>query len=429
MNRIQFINPPHPYLRQPKAQAPLGMLYVAAAARERGVEVALTDLSDRHWNDLGAFDDIPEASLYGITGTILDRTPCHKVAAFLKARDKRCRVVIGGPITLSPKHIDSRLFDAYVAGEGEHVIMDVLRDYPMLKKKYVGRRIEDLDSLPHPARDLLGDDLGGDVFANRERYFEGGSTVFVTSRGCPFQCTFCASPKLWNRHLVYRDADAVADEVDEVVARYGVRQFRFSDDNVTANRDHLTRICDRLGGKEIAWRASIRVRPNDVEMFEMMRRGGCTEVCFGIESGDDEVLHVLKKGASVKDNRTAVFNAKKAGLAVRLLMMMGAPGETVRTVDRNIEFLESIRNHYDTMALTNFTPLPGCQIADEPAKCGAEILSDDVDKFNLCFYGPSGEKNDFPNLVRPVGLTLEQLTENKRRMVEYFTSTGKANQG
>jgi hypothetical protein len=88
-----------------------------------------------------------------------------------------------------------------------------------------------------------------------------------------------------------------------------------------------------------------------------------------------------------------------------------------------------VKDHYDTMALTNFVPLPGCAVADDPIRHGCEILDNDVDKFNLCFYGPDGKMNELPNLVRPVGLTVEQLTQNKFRMVNYFMSTGKDNKG
>jgi radical SAM superfamily enzyme YgiQ (UPF0313 family) len=189
-------------------------------------------------------------------------------------------------------------------------------------------------------------------------------------------------------------------------------------------------MCRLLAGRKIAWRASIRVRPNDLEMFTAMKGAGCAEVCFGIESGCPEVLSALKKGASLRDNIEAVRNAKNAGLTVRLLMMCGCPGETLRTVDRNIQYLETVYDSYDTIALTNFVPLPGTQVANDPAATGCEILDDGrkIENFNLCFWGPGG-RNKWKNLVRPVGLTEAQLTESKQRMVEYVLSTGKLNEG
>jgi len=422
--KLCLINPPHPYLKDPTAQAPLGLLYVAASAREQGFEVEFVDLSDKHFKD---YFDLPEADIYGITGTVLDRTPIHIVAKQIKKN--RRAVIVGGPIALSPEHLDRKLIDSIVVGEGERIILKILQDYPRLKPKYVADRIEDLDNLPFPARDLLGENLGGSVFANRKVYFEGGSTAFVTSRGCPFGCVFCASPKIWGRHIVYRSPENIVKEIEHVVETYGVRQFRFSDDNVTANRTRLMKLCELLKGKQIAWRASIRVRPNDYRMFDAMKEAGCTEVCFGIESADPEVLRTLCKGASVRDNRMAIVNAHRAGLAVRILFMTGTPGETKKTTELNMYFLDDLQEYYDTIALTNFVPLPGTGVAEQPLKYGCEILDDDIDKFNLCMWGPDGSENDWPHLVRPVGMTLDDLTKSKRMMRDFVISIGKSNEG
>lgn len=423
--RTCLVNPPHPYLMQPKAQAPLGLLYVASALKDRQYPVEFVDLSDRHYQDCF---ELPEAEIYGITGTVLDRRAVEAVAKQIRATNPKAKIVIGGPITLSLDKLDSRLFDTAVFGEGERVILRIVKDYPNLLMRYRADRIDELDTLRWPARGMLGECLGGGVFANKEHYFEGGSTVFVTSRGCPFDCVFCASPRLWGRKIVYRDPSSVCLEIKNVVDRFGVRQFRFSDDNVTANPNRVEAICKLLAPMRIAWRASIRVRPHDIRMFEAMKRGGCVEVCFGVESGDDHVLRVLRKKATVEDNRTAILNAKKAGLVVRVLFMTGTPGERPDTTKRNIDFLESVKDHYDTIALTNFVPLPGTPVAEDPHRHGVEILDDDIDKFNLCMYGPEGE-NNWPNLVRPYDMTLDQLTVSKDAMRIYVKSVGKSNQG
>lgn len=425
-----LVGPPHPYLVDPVAQAPLGLLYVAAAAREiGGADVSFVDLRAQQPDsgDWFASYDLPKADIYGVTGTCLDVRMVNMVARAVKARDKGARVVVGGPLSLSRELIDPSV-DAVVHGEGEYAILDVLQDWPRLRRDYRAARITDLDKLPMPARDLLGDNLGGGVFAGGKEYFEGGSTVLSTSRGCPSACHFCASVNIWERRVYYRSAASVAAEIDHVVDKYGVRQLRFSDDNLTCNRPRLEELCGVLRGRDIAWRCSIRVKPNDVEMFRMMRAAGCTEVCFGVESGDQTVLHALNKGTTVAANRTAVENAHAAGLDVRVLMMCGCPGETVATVDRNVEFLESVAGKYDALALTNFTPLPGTRVASDPEACGCVVLDDDIDKFNVVFYGPEGERK-WVNLVRPVGLTIEQLDENKRRMRGYVKSTGKLGAG
>lgn len=427
-NQLQvcFLNPQHPYLTNPEAQAPLGMLYVAASAREAGYPVCFRNLTA--CRDLTRAE-IPAALVYGITGTALDLPNVHALAAELKRRSPRSLVVVGGPISLSADLVDRGLVDSVIHGEGERAFLALLGDWPNVKPDYAGERILDLDALPFPARDLLGGHLGGDVFAARKRFYGEQSTVISTSRGCPCICTFCASPKIWGRKVVYRSAASVRAEMEQVIKEYGVRQFRFSDDNLTCDQEKLAELCRFLEGAKVAWRASIRVLPNSVEMFRMMKRAGCAEVCFGIESGDPDVLRMIKKGASVKDNRAAIVNAKEAGLIVRILFMAGTPGETRHTVARNIDFFESVKGFYDTIALTNFTPLPGCAVAENPQAHACKMGEPwELEKFNVCMFGPGG-RNDWHNFVVPYGMTPEELTESKRRMVEYVISTGKANAG
>jgi len=423
---VCLVNPQHPYLKNPDAQAPLGLLYIAANALANGYDTQFANLSAVH--DIKEAV-IPDSQLYGITGTALDLIRVHDLAFELKRREPKAKVVLGGPITLSDKLIDRRNIDTLVYGEGEKVFVQLLRDWPLVHQSYVAARIEDLDHLPFPARDLLGGHLGGDVFAAHKRFFGEQSTVISTSRGCPCICTFCASPKIWGRHVAYRSAASVKAEMEQVIKDFGVRQFRFSDDNLTCDQRKLAELCRFLEGAKVAWRASIRVLPNPVEMFRMMKRAGCAEVCFGIESGDPDVLRAIKKGASVKDNRAAIVNAHEAGLIVRLLCMTGTPGESKHTVARNIDFFESVRGYYDTIALTNFTPLPGCAVAENPqAHACKECEPWDLASFNVCMFGPGG-RNDWHNFVVPYGMTAEELTVSKRRMVDYVISTGKANAG
>ena len=423
-----LINPPHAYLVDPDAQAPLGLLYIAAAVRKRGFEVKFVNLSAVHHTEMAQID-LPEADVYGITGTVLDRRSVHAVSAMVKMQHPAATVVVGGPITLSRDMLDWTMVDSFVMGEGEEAIFDVLKDWPRVGREYYGQRITDLDSLPLPARDLLEGKLGGNVFAHRKSKYGDESTVISTSRGCPSACTFCASVNLWKRKIVYRSPESVAAEIRHVIDRYCVRQFRFSDDNVTASESRLGALCGELIGLDIAWRASIRVKPNTPEMFKMMKAAGCFEVCFGTESADPDVLYALGKRIKPEDGERAMKNAKAAGLVVRILTMVGTPGMTERTVDLEMDFLTRNREHYDSVALTNFAPLPGTRVYECPESCGCEILDRDIDHYNLCFYGPDGEANTWRNLVRPVGMTLERLTADKTRLRKFVEDIGKVNRG
>ncbi len=423
--RVCLVNPPHPYLRQPRSQAPLGLLYVAAALRQAGIEPDFVDLSDRRYNEEY---ELPAADLYGITATVIDRPGVLAAARAAKcASGGKGVVVVGGPITLTPQHIESPEIDTIVRGEGERAVLDVVADLPRPRRLYEARRIRDLDELPFPARDLLSVQ-GGNVFAFNRQYLGSESTVLITSRGCPFSCAFCASPGIWLRKVTYRSVENVLAEVDEIIGRFGVRQLRFSDDTLTLRRDRLQALCDGLGRRGVVWRASIRVKPSDPEMFRAMYASGCREVSLGVESGDQDVLDRVGKSATVEDNRIACLNAKAAGLVVRVLFMIGVPGESTHTVDRNIAFFESVRDACDTVALTRFVPIPGSAIAMQPERYGARILESDIDQMN--FYCWSGtEQAEWSDVVALDGLSLEQLRANRERMRAWVISSGKSNRG
>lgn len=422
--RVCLINPPHPYLKQPTAQAPLGLMYIAAMLKSKGVSVEIFDASSKHYTDQFS---IPEAHIYGITGTVLDRRPCISMATKIKQQSPSAKVIVGGPIALTPEYLDSEFVDTVVQGEGEYIFLDILNDFPNVKQQYKAARIEDLDAIPFPARELM-QNLGGNVFAFNKNYRKGGSTVLITSRGCPYNCAFCASPGIWGRRVHFRSVKNVIYEVDEIKSKFGISQLRFSDDTLTLREDRLHELCAELATRDVIWRASIRVKPNSSAMFNAMYEGGCREVSFGVESGDPNVLEFLQKGTTVEDNYNGIVNAKKAGMVVRLLFMIGTPGEGPNTAKTNIAFLESVKDYYDTIALTNFIPIPGSAIANDPNKFSCKVVDTDIDHYNFYMWGPAG-LNRWDSFIELTTLDKHAFEENKKIMRSYVVNSGKSNHG
>lgn len=422
--KVCLVNPPHPYLKQPTAQAPLGLLYIAASLRVKGIDVALVDLSDRYWEDE---IDYLRADIYGITGTVLDRKPCIETAKKIKQKYPEAKIIVGGPISLTPDQIADPSVDSVVAGEGEHIFCKILEDFPRIQPHYNADRIIDLDALPFPARDMLLQ-KGGNVFAYNKNYKEGGSTVIITSRGCPYSCSFCASPGIWKRKVTLRSVDNVLAEIDEIVNKYKIYQLRFSDDTLTLDTKRLRNLCTGIKKYDVVWRASIRTKPNSIEMFQQMYETGCREVSFGVESADPNVLRILQKGNSVEDNYKGIVNAKKAGMVVRILFMIGTPGESASTVDQNISFLESVNSYYDTIALTNFIPIPGSGIAERPDAFDCSVTDTNIDNYNFYMWSPAG-LNRWSSFIDLKGLDKKIFENNKKRMQQYVIESGKSNNG
>ena len=290
---------------------------------------------------------------------------------------------------------------------------------------------EILDALPLPARDLI-DVIGGDVFA-RGQHFDGSrmSTVIISSRGCPFDCAFCASRPIWDGRVTKRSVESVLAEVEAVRDECGIREFRFADDTMNLDRKRLEAICAGLRRLDVFWRCSVRAAISDYDTFRMMHDSGCREISPGIETADQRVLDFLCKGTKVEDNRNLINWATRAGLYVRVLLMIGTPGEHPDTPEINRDFLATI--DYHMVSLTQFRPVPGSAIWRDPARFDCRILDRDVERYNFYFWrrGDDGTSEPAPieSVIETDRLSRAHLVDNMRRMREYVLATGKCNTG
>jgi len=455
--RICFINPPRPWLVNPHAQAPIGILYLAAALERAGHDVRIVNCAGHQ-----QARQLNVADVYCITGTWLDVPQVNEIAEFLKGTFGRCRILVGGPIALSPDELSDDI-DVIVRGEAEADILSIvdMESIPC-SGLYTCEPPDDLDALPFPARHLWAGPFGGNVFIGGENYFGGGSTTILSSRGCPYDCAFCASSALAPRKVRFRSAESVVEEMEQCVVDFGVRQFRFSDENFNACLHRVEALCDAImsskilgHGDGVAWRASIAVRPINVGTFDYMADAGCKEVSIGVESADSAVLELICPAKLKSPNGAvkALAMATSAGLKTRALMMVGTPGENADTARLNIDFMHDICNTLpgpwsteralcDALAVTVFTPMPGSDIYNHPERYGCRIRGaqppsageadtvggDCAPRRSVCLYGPDGahaleptiELDDFP---------LDALRQSMRTQVAAAEATGKIGRG
>ena len=423
MKDIVFINPPHPELVEPAAQAPLGILYLAAITERAGLDTAVVNLAGVE--RARTLSKIPASRVYGITGTFLDVNAVNALASDLALfATERPRIVVGGPIALSASRLAPGIEVFF--GEAEAAIVGLVTgNQPVAAEELP------LDAIPFPARHLWAGPFGGDVFIGRRNYFGGGSTTLLTSRGCPMRCAFCAGPALCSRKVRTRTGADVVEEMELCATDYGVRQFRLSDEYFTASQAHVEDVCRAIAGSRIlgggtrcAWRTSIGVRPNHVDTFRVMAAAGCKEVSIGVESADPEVLALIC-GAKVnpEDTRACLAATKAAGLGRRVLMMIGTPGTRPETFEHNGRFLT--RGDFDWLALTVFQPIPGSDIAANPQKYGCRLLRDPQ---SLCLYGPGGE-NELAASIEVDGLPPDVMNAQIRETVKLAQQTGKLGSG
>ena len=381
--KVVLIYLPHPYLKQPDAQIPLGLLYLAAVLEIQGIVVEVKNYSSNLTYE--ALQDISEADMYGISITSLELPQANRFACLLKEKYPKSKVVLGGPGAYSHEFVDWNFVDSVCIGDGELEIIKICNDISdkAVRRIYVGESVEHLDDLPFPAKHLLKGPQGGNIFAYGKTYRKGETTTVTTSRGCPFQCAFCGSPFFTKQRgkVNFRSPENVVAELKHIKETYGIEQIRFSDDMFTANKGRCLELCEQIAPLDIVYRVSVRTKPFDKEVAMALCNSGCKEVSFGVESFDAAVLKFLNKGTTAADNVQALEICRDVGLKTRILFMIRTPGQTRETVSINIDYLNKVP--YDIIACTSFVPLPASDIWMNPDKYGIEILSKNLDKYNF----------------------------------------------
>jgi len=274
--------------------------------------------------------------------------------------------------------------DFVIIGEAERTLLDLLRaletgsgysdldgiafrqgDSATLipKTKY----IEDLDSVPFPARHLF----------DMRRYLEKGEshgyarqrpfTQVVTSRGCPCRCTFCCLDAHWGGRQRMRSARNVLDELEWIVKEYGVKEVHFEDENFTANKKRAIEICDGIieRGLDIRWHsaAGIAAYTLDEQLLDKMQASGCFSITLGIESGNQNVVtRLMNKPVNLKKIPVLVKQIRDRGMDVRGFFMIGYPGETKETIEQTIDYAKQLE--LDWVYISIFSPLPKTRIYD-----------------------------------------------------------------
>ncbi|MCZ7358053.1 MAG: radical SAM protein [Candidatus Methanoperedens sp.] len=350
---------------------PLGLGYLASVLRKSGISVRILDGTFMPPEELIKQAQELSPGVVGIYCMVTMRDNALRIARALKNRPDKPLLVAGGPFPTSEpgKFLDD--FDIVVLREGEQTMLELvkthlagqgfsgikgiaLRDESGTIRMDLREYEENIDSIPHPARDL---------FENKKymRYWEKKfgytCTPVLTTRGCPYNCDYCARPVFGNRYRE-RSFQDVVSEIEEVL-ELGYSRIWFSDDVFTLNKERIMELCDEIKRRRLVFRWDCLCRVDNVnfELFKNMRDAGCARVLFGIESGDNGVLSMLKKRFTVAEAQSAVSAAKKAGIEAGTFFIVGYPGETEETILRTIRFSTHLPSDY--LSYTLPYPLPG----------------------------------------------------------------------
>ncbi|HET6418973.1 MAG TPA: radical SAM protein [Geobacteraceae bacterium] len=359
---------------------PLGLMSIAAYLEKRGVEVEIIDCygTPAGSDELAAeiVSRSPDVAAFSCT------TSCflegYAIARGVKERDDRIRVVFGGAHASAAGASlldDFPAIDYLVIGEGEVTFHELITSgygnvasIPGVGYRADGKgvlssvreNIKDLDSLPFPAYHLLPH------FPKRYNlplfsYPVAPNTSIISSRGCPYQCSYC-DRSVFHTGFRANSPEYICDHLEYLHRDFGIRHVFFYDDLFTFNRGRIEALCLLKDKKKlpVTYNCIARLEHVDSELLALLKRSGCWQVNFGIESGDAELLGRHRKSYDLDEVRRKLGMVRKAGMRVKGLFMIGLPGETEQSIRRTIDYALSLP--LDEVNVTKFTPFPGAPV-------------------------------------------------------------------
>jgi len=371
---------------------------------------AILDVEHEVWQEIENLFKEKMPDIIGVTTKSVTLPSAYITAEIAKRINKDVIVIFGGAgaTSITEQVLQNPHVDFVVRGEGEQIMTELVdqlhspnpdfysidglsfKEDERIINNRIRKVVKDIDTLPYPARhrllyadqlpDILYKTIQGDI---------------MTSRGCPYACTFCAANVAWGgRSARMRSAEEVVKEVLYQKERYGVQRFMFWDDLFTVKRKRVIEICNLFIEKKanISWMCYIRVDTIDHELMTLMKQAGCIRVEVGVESGSNRVLKAMKKGITVEQTHKAAAILNDVGIDWTMLLMIGVPGETKEDMAATMELLNLSPNK---VVFSVFSPYAGTALHDKLKKEGR--LSDDPLDVNH-YYADTMPEDEFREL-------------------------------
>lgn len=336
---------------------------------------------------------------------------CHRIAEMAKQVNSEVTVILGGAhVSIdAARCVGKPAIDIGIYGEGEVALISVLRvlasDLSLASVKGIiwkngeGRLVvnppeglsADINRFPMPAWHLLAlDRYCGNVLQRGRKPLN-----MITSRGCPYRCTFCSSPRIFGQSFRYLGTERVVEEMRRLTALHGADSLQFCDETFTVNRKRVIDLCDALIEEHmrIPWSCFTRVNLVDEELLAKMKAAGCYLIMMGIESGVQRILNLMKKDHTVEQCRRARSLCKETGIWNWFTFMIGFPTETREESRQTIDFAIELDSEFAHFPI--FTPFPGTAAYEIASEHGMIVNRDlsEYHTFDSGIYSPRPDRS------------------------------------
>ena len=368
---------------------PLGLCCISAYMKRAGHETRIFQHTEESLSHIESLFDRFDPDVVGFSCLDVNFNEGRKIARALRKKKQIATFFGGEHATAHPEIVEDPAIDYAVIGEGEKTFEEMVERLLTGRKDMEGikgcsffngqetvvnerrERIDDLDSLPFPDRDVI---------KNYRYIFPGLASLAVPpqkqkiacatmSRGCLFNCTFCTTPFVWMRKFYTRSPQNMADELEELASE-GYNLIYFQDETFTTRPKVILELCKTIVERDIkiSWTCLTRLSTLNDELLKWMRRAGCFYMAVGVEAASDETLSKIDKKLSTSQVREKVKMVHSHDISICGLMMIGYPWETEEQILSYSKYINSLA--LDSVRIRFLTPFKGTRLHKEITEQG-----------------------------------------------------------
>ncbi len=390
MLRIGFILPSSEYLHDPFRGDPHTHFQILTVLESHfGNKIGLQLIDLRGIKREFAIHHIPEYDVYLYSVYTLDYNEQVSIVDRLRECYPKAKHIAGGPHANEFTKECLKTFDSLVLGEGEVSIIQIIKDIltSKLDRVYEQKSAIDINIYPYPSRKYLPKSTvarkGMMTLKTKKGYDKLLGTTVLFSRGCPYQCYFCAMPNYSYRKfspgLRYRNPDLVQKEIEYLKRDYNMEGINLLDEiGIPLNKKKAISHLESIGKTNIIWRGQCRVDGITPELAKLSHESGCVALGLGVESVSQKVLDIINKKIKVDQAKKTIHLLKQNDIEVRVYMIVGLPGEPEDIVKQTWDFIKETSP--DLVILSLFTIRPGTEVYSNPKKFGIKNITTDWTK-------------------------------------------------
>lgn len=409
---------------------PLALAYLASSLKGLEVEVRILDclLRKYSYSEFRRYIESYNPDVVGFTSFTLEFSSALKMAKITKSFNKNIKTIFGGPhvSNVPEESLQHSQIDFIFRGEAEEGFPMLIKELKSSKPRFnkvpcLGWKIkseiilnpikfiENLDNLNFPDFELLEFREYPKLYLAKKH----PSAPIITSRGCPFSCTFCTASKLSGKKFRFRSPENILEEIKILKKKYNIKEFQIWDDNFTLNQARAKEFCDLLIKENLGlvwWCPNgVRLETLDKELLLKMKKSGCYAIAFGIESGSERVQRDMKKNLNFSHLKEIVDFSYKIGMRTQGFFIIGYPTETREDILKTIKLAKELPLMRASISL--FQPLFGSEIYDNLKKSGRVPLNYSIAK---CDYSQAS--------ILPSGFSsLEEVKKMQQKaLIEFY---------